>query len=50
MSAGISQRVILSDPAPGDIDADDHMANPKILYGQLARLTKLDWTFTQNEG
>ena len=49
VDAGISHLATLSVPVPGLTDAEGHIANPKILHGQLVRLAKLDRVFTRKE-
>ena len=49
IDAGISHLATLSVSVPGLTDAEGHIANPKILHGQLVRLAKLDRTLARKE-
>ena len=49
VDAGISHLATLSQPVSGLTDAEGHVANPKILHGQLVRLAKLDRTLARKE-
>ena len=49
VDAGISHLATLSVSVPGLTDGEGHIANPKILHGQLVRLAKLDRTLARKE-
>ena len=49
VDAGISHLATLSQPVPGLTDDEGHVANPKVLHGQLVRLAKLDRTLARKE-
>jgi len=42
VDAGVRHLVTTSEPVPGLTDADGHVANPKVLDGNLRRLQRLD--------